>query len=284
MLQIKSRAQSISGLGVAAVLAGIFCLKAADASEIYDPTKDTANQPVTAQSDEAERNRADDQIPHKLSRILLIVQCSRAMQERCGSYGSAFEYARNSVKKLLKAVPNEVDFAMRIIGGTKGGGGLIPEDESASTLNVAKNNDCRSSVLIVPFGQKNNRLLINQALQHMGLSGRSALAYVIAQAYTKDLNPETLDNGQTMIILICQGLDSCMGDPCQLTRSLARANPKLAPLYILQVSDKPRNVSGFNQLNCIAQASQGRYYSYEQLSSLLLDLQTAAKPAASADP
>lgn len=87
---------------------------------------------------------------------------------------------------------------------------------------------CDDSKLEVPFGTDNHTQLI-QKLNQVSPQGTTPLAYSLEQA-AGDF-PED-ENVRNIIIIITDGIESCDGDPCQVSLELQKQNIFLRPFII----------------------------------------------------
>ena len=87
---------------------------------------------------------------------------------------------------------------------------------------------CDDSKLEVPFGKDNHTQLI-QKLNQVNPQGTTPLAYSLEQA--ADDFPED-ENTRNIIIIITDGIESCEGDPCQVSLELQKQNIFLRPFII----------------------------------------------------
>jgi Ca-activated chloride channel family protein len=87
---------------------------------------------------------------------------------------------------------------------------------------------CDDSKLEVPFGKNNHTQLI-QKLNQVNPQGTTPLAYSLEQA-AGDF-PED-ENVRNIIIIITDGIESCDGDPCQVSLELQQQNIFLRPFII----------------------------------------------------
>jgi Ca-activated chloride channel family protein len=87
---------------------------------------------------------------------------------------------------------------------------------------------CDDSKLEVPFGKDNHTQLI-QKLNQVNPQGTTPLAYSLEQAV--DDFPED-ENARNIIIIITDGIESCDGDPCQVSLKLQKQNIFLKPFII----------------------------------------------------
>lgn len=112
---------------------------------------------------------------------------------------------------------------------------------------------CDDSKLEVPFGRDNHTRLI-QKLNQVNPQGTTPLAYSLEQAagdFPKD------ENSRNIIIIITDGIESCEGDPCQVSLELQKQNIFLKPFIIGIGMEK----SFEEQFGCM-----GKYFDAEDIA------------------
>ena len=112
---------------------------------------------------------------------------------------------------------------------------------------------CDDSKLEVPFGKDNHTQLI-QKLNQVDPQGTTPLAYSLEQAagdFPKD------ENSRNIIIIITDGIESCEGDPCQVSLELQKQNIFLKPFIIGIGMEK----SFEEQFGCM-----GKYFDAEDIA------------------
>jgi Ca-activated chloride channel family protein len=121
---------------------------------------------------------------------------------------------------------------------------------------------CDDSKLEVGFGRENHRSII-QKLNQIDPKGTTPIAYSLNEA-ANDFPKES--NVRNIIILITDGLESCEGDPCQVSLELQKKGIFLKPFIIGLGMDK----EAIEEFSCV-----GQYYDATNLREFRLALQSA---------
>ena len=94
--------------------------------------------------------------------------------------------------------------------------------------------NCQDSELLVPFAQNNHDKII-AALRDIKPMGTTPIAYSLEQAGN---DFPTAENVKNVVIIITDGIESCKGDPCQVSKSLQNKKVFLKPFIIGLDMDK----------------------------------------------
>lgn len=202
--------------------------------------------------------------------ILVLVDASRSMSEKIngsvvgGMLGlgaqakdqQKMDAAKVVLENTLARIPLDVSLGLRVFGQTFNNDG----------------NDCTQTALLVPVG-KNNRRIIRDAVGTLKPFGLTPLTYALYQA-EKDLEPI---EGNKTIILISDGVDTCGADPCALIRRLSAAGIRIK-IDIVGLG-LGRDQAAKAQLNCISEASGGKFYDANTAGELLDSITTSVKQA-----
>lgn len=121
---------------------------------------------------------------------------------------------------------------------------------------------CDDSKLEVGFGKENHQRII-QKLNQIDPKGVTPIAYSLDQA-ANDFPEE--ENVRNIIILITDGLESCEGDPCEVSLELQKRGIFLKPFIIGLGMDK----NAIEKFNCM-----GQYFDATNLSEFRSALESA---------
>ncbi|MDD3741904.1 MAG: VWA domain-containing protein, partial [Bacteroidales bacterium] len=162
------------------------------------------------------RNEPEPEKP--LTRVLIIFDASTSMMERWEGTVK-FEKARELLFELLDSLESvqqtqKLEVALRIYGHQ----------------SVTPPPDCRDSKLEVSFGE-NTINLIREKMKIISPKGVTPIAYSLGQS-EGDFPP--CDDCRNIIILITDGLETCEGDPCEVSLALQKKGVVLKP-YIIGV-------------------------------------------------
>lgn len=151
----------------------------------------------------------------RTTRILFVLDASGSMLSKWNGE-KRIETAKRILSDLvdsLSTVPR-VQVALRVYG-------------HQFDYRIRKN--CKDSKLEVGFGASNHNI-IKQKLRSLTPQGVTPIAYSLEQA-TKDF-PDNDPKFRNVIIMITDGLESCDGDPCAISRGLQRKGIFLRPFVI----------------------------------------------------
>ncbi len=127
---------------------------------------------------------------------------------------------------------------------------------------------CRDTTLEIPVKGVDTKG-IKERIAGITARGWTPIAYSLQQAENDFPPGEGNDN---IIILISDGKETCGGDPCAVARELHEAGIKVK-IHVVGFDIKPEERA---QLECIAQASGGTYFSADsagELNKALTDVQ-----------
>lgn len=160
----------------------------------------------------AKAQEVQQKLPEK-TRILFLLDGSGSMLAPWGN-----ELRINVAKRILGdlvdslKVNNKVELALRVYGHQY----------------PSKEQNCRDTRLEVPFNGANHDQII-QRLQYIYPKGTTPIAFSLQQAANDFPNDDTYRN---IIIIITDGIESCDGDPCEVSLSLQRKSIFLKPFVI----------------------------------------------------
>lgn len=192
--------------------------------------------------------------------ILFIVDGSRSMLEGLGPGTQKMDAAKQVLQNAIARIPSDVNLGLRVFGQSSmpsgGGGGLFSAGFNAAT-------ECQNTALWVPIGRGNRRSIIEKVRQIKPF-GMTPLALAIEQAASQDFRGL---EGQKVIILITDGAESCLRDPCAVIRELPRYGIQIK-VDVVGLSLR-REPEAKRQLNCIADSSGGKYYDANTAADLI---------------
>ncbi|MEP5763772.1 MAG: VWA domain-containing protein [Halieaceae bacterium] len=130
----------------------------------------------------------------------------------------------------------------------------------------SQQKDCSDSELLVAFG-RDNREQINQAIEELRPLGQTPLAYALSQA-ARDFDGI---EGEKVVVLVTDGIESCGGDP-ELEASTLRDSG--IAIHVIGFGLDNAADEDTASLDAIAQAAGGRFFlagSSEELQRALAD-------------
>lgn len=186
--------------------------------------------------------------------VLLVMDSSGSMAEPTGGGTSRIEAAKKALHRLVEVTPADTRMGLRVYGSHD-----RPEGSPES---------CRDSDLVVPLGDA-NRDQLDQAIDRYTPVGWTPIDHSLRQAGRDIAGAE----GQRTIILVSDGEESCVPDPCPAAEELAGQGIDVV------VNTIGLNVTGTarDQLRCIADKGNGKYYDASNAKELEDALTRAAK-------
>lgn len=151
----------------------------------------------------------------------------------------------------------------------------FPDQQNIALTAFGSNQkgDCKDVEELIPLSLVSRQNLIRK-IQSVKPRGMTPLALSIRQTVEKLKGIKS----QTTVILIADGQDTCMGDPCTLVRKLKAGGIK----FVINVIGLGIPKAEKKQLSCIAEAGKGRYYSVENAKELTQAIKKSIKKSDSA--
>jgi Ca-activated chloride channel homolog len=152
-------------------------------------------------------------VPEK-TRILFVLDGSGSMEGLWDEKQSRMDVAKSILTRLVDSlrVNPSLEIALRVYGHQ------FPRSS----------NNCKDSRLEVPFGVKNHNAIVTK-IKSITPRGVTPITYAIEQA-AKDFPSAT--GYRNILILITDGVESCGGDPCSMSRELQKKGVFLRPFVI----------------------------------------------------
>ncbi len=153
-----------------------------------------------------------NELPKK-TRILFILDASGSMVEKWEGK-TRMEVAKTVLAKLVDSLKTQknLETALRVYGHQFD----------------KKVNNCKDTKLEVPF-KANNQDAIKAKLARINPRGTTLISYSLEQC-ANDFPPDP--NGRNIVILLTDGVESCGGDPCKLSKALSKKRIFLKPFII----------------------------------------------------
>ncbi|QIM21504.1 VWA domain-containing protein [Phycicoccus sp. HDW14] len=190
---------------------------------------------------------ADETTP---GRLLLMLDASGSMKKPDPSGLSKIEAAKKALTSVVGALPEDSQVGLRVYGATV--------DSNGKPTKAA----CADSQAVVPVGAL-DRPALTRAISRFRAVGETPIAYSLTKALA-DLGP----TGKRNIVLVSDGEESCVPDPCPTVKKLVADGVDLQIDTVgFAVSAKARK-----QLQCIADAGRGTYYDAEDAGALATSL------------
>ncbi len=175
-----------------------------------------------------------ESVPGKL---LLMLDASGSMLEADPSGLTRMDAAKQGLSAVVDKLPDNAQVGLRVYGATVMGGTPTPEA-------------CADTQLVHPIGTI-DKTGLKAAINGFAAKGETPIAHSLQKAL-EDLGT----TGKRNIILVSDGEESCVPDPCPVIKELIGNGIDLQIDTVgYAVGDKARQ-----QLQCIANAAHGTYY------------------------
>ena len=180
------------------------------------------------------------------SNMILILDASGSMWGQIDGKAK-ITIAKEVLAELIKGLPDDLHVGLTAYGHRRKG-------------------DCDDVEELVPLQPMDKQNLLD-TIKAISPKGMTPITLSVQQTAEK---VKTLE-GETTIILISDGKETCAGDPCALVQTLKEAGVRFS-LYVIgfDVTEEERQ-----QLDCMAQAGGGRYYSAKSAQEFKVAAQQA---------
>ncbi|WP_068253334.1 vWA domain-containing protein [Janibacter corallicola] len=223
----------VTGLAGALVLTGVGTSGASVGAASSAPTTSAA----------APAANTDD------GKLLLMLDASGSMKEPDPSGGTKMQAAKKALTGVVDSLPDDADVGLRVYGATEEGG----------TPTKAACNDTQLAVPVGPL----DKPAMKKAANGFRAKGETPIAHSL-QKGLDDLG----DTGKRNIILVSDGKESCVPDPCPTIKKLVGKGVDLRIDTVgFAVDDKARK-----QLECLADTGNGTYYDAADADELATSL------------
>lgn len=190
-------------------------------------------------------------LSNKDEEVLFIVDFSASMSKRMGYAPKAY-HAIDAIRSILNDAGNSTKIGLRVFGISDKP--YLEMDRDGYSYNKA--NICSASSLLLPVARYNNQN-ISDRLSTLTPQGATPIGYSLRQAVQNDFTPNA---SFKHIILITDGGENCGDDPCLFIKRLMQLRNDIRIDVIGITVDE----NAYSQLNCIASAAKGNYYSVNE--------------------
>ncbi|WP_197430237.1 vWA domain-containing protein [Auraticoccus cholistanensis] len=188
-------------------------------------------------------------------RLLLVMDSSGSMAEPAGDGRTKIEAAKTALGEVIDTLPDDAEVGMRVYG--------------SEVFDRSDPGACEDSRLAVEIGT-DNREELRAEVERYQPYGETPIAYALERA-AEDVG----DSGQRSILLVSDGEETCVPDPCPVAERIAAAGIDLRIDVVgLRVGGKARE-----QLTCIADRGRGTYYDAEDTDELTQTLRQVQERA-----
>lgn len=184
-------------------------------------------------------------------KLLLVLDASGSMGDPDSAGEPKIESARTALDAVIDTLGEDDQVGLRLFSST------VSESNTAAA--------CSDSELVVPVGTSNHGELAAAVEDYQAFGGETPIGYALQQA-GQDLGSE----GQRSILLVSDGLSTCDPDPCEVAQDLTEDGIDLR----IHVVGFDVDAEARQQLQCVADAGNGRYVDATDTDSLTAALQT----------
>ena len=180
--------------------------------------------------------------------VMFILDASGSMWGPCDGQ-TKIEAARSVFKQVIPSLPPEVEVGLTAYGHNRKG-------------------DCSDVEVLVPAGSEGRDALLARimTINPKGMTPMATSIRMVADALKTT-------EGETTIVLVSDGKETCDNDPCGVVRALKDSGIKFL-LHVGGFGVKPEEKE---QLACMAEAGGGQYFGAENAGSLLAALEAVKK-------
>lgn len=180
--------------------------------------------------------------------VMFILDGSGSMLGQAGSR-KKIDAAKEVMGKVALSLPKEVKVGLTVYGHRRKG-------------------DCKDVEILVPSGSDDRSGLVEKvnAISPKGKTPMAASVRMVAEELKSKEN-------ETTIVLVSDGIETCDEDPCGVIKTLKESGIK----FVLHVVGFDVDEKGKEQLNCMARAGGGVFFSASDSDSLLAALESVKK-------
>ncbi len=148
-------------------------------------------------------------------------------------------------------------------------------DAGLTVYGHKRKGDCTDITEIISLGPL-NKAAANQAVNSLKPKGKTPIAATLKRVATQLKEKEE----ETTIVLVSDGIETCGGDPCLVTRELK----ELGIRFVLHTVGFDVNKKASDQLACMAMEGGGNYFSAATADQLLQTLSKVQESVVNSSP
>lgn len=208
--------------------------------------------PAHTETSTTQENASDEDS----GKLLLMLDSSGSMNEDDPSGGTKMDAAKKALTGVVDDLPKDANVGLRVYGAKEPGG---------KPTKAA----CADTQLEAPI-KPLDRPGLKKTIKGFTAKGETPIAHSLEKGL-EDLG----DTGKRNIVLVSDGEESCVPDPCPVVKKLAKDGVDLRIDTVgFDVSGKARK-----QLQCLADAGNGSYYDAEDAEELSTSLTKLSQQA-----
>lgn len=188
--------------------------------------------------------------------VLLLMDASGSMKEPDPSGSSKMDAAKKALDGVIQEMPDSAEVGLRVYGATEAGGEPTPAA-------------CADTQLVAPIAEL-DRATLGAAVEGFQAKGETPIAHSLEQAAA-----DFSGDGAKRIILVSDGEESCVPDPCPQVESLADQDIDLT----IDIVGLAVDAAAKDQLSCLTEATGGTYYDAADAGELADGLQVLTQRA-----
>lgn len=188
--------------------------------------------------------------------VLLLMDASGSMKEPDPSGSSKMDAAKKALDGVIQEMPDSAEVGLRVYGATEAGGEPTPAA-------------CADTQLVAPIAEM-DRATLGAAVEGFQAKGETPIAHSLEQAAA-----DFSGDGAKRIILVSDGEESCVPDPCPQVESLAAQDIDLT----IDIVGLAVDAAAKDQLSCLTEATGGTYYDAADAGELADGLQVLTQRA-----
>lgn len=184
----------------------------------------------------------------EMPEVMFILDASGSMWGKAKDI-SKMDAAKEVMAKVVPALPNGLGVGLTVYGHRRKG-------------------DCNDVEIMIPSGSTDRAGLLAKvkAISPKGMTPMAASVRMVTESLKSR-------EGETTIILVSDGIETCDKDPCATIKKLKDSGIK----FILHVVGFGVDQQGRDQLTCFSEAGGGKYFQATDAESLLAALETVKK-------
>src|SRR5688572_4041587 len=201
---------------------------------------------------------ASPALPQHARSVSLVLDASGSMNAKLADGQTRIDAAKRAVADLVSRMDGNTRLALRAYGHQ----------------SQTQSRDCKDTALLVGFAPvaANKAEVVSQA-ERLQARGYTPITHALTAA-AQDLAAE--ESGERVLVLVSDGHETCVGDPCVAAKAMAEADARL----VIHAIGFGVGAAARMQLQCIANVARGSYFDANSAAGLTTTLGKAAETRA----